>query len=712
MNSSRHSQQRTLRWVGLVGLFLLAFLPRAIHPVSRPLQWYFRSSEFMQAILNGDWAATLQSEHPGVTVMWLSGAALWGWYGLQSLAGLDAATPLETEGYAFADRVAVGVLPLALIIALSIIWGWSLLRRLFGEKVAWVGALLWAMDPFLLANSKALHLDATLSMLMILSALSMLVYLQESRLQHLVTSAALGGLAILTKISAVFLVPFLVLALVVHTMRSADHPEAKTSGVSGGLIGRSVLSALAWVLIAASLAFLLWPSLWVQPGESLDLLIGKGILSKVDPTHSLPRFHRGKTFIGDPGAGYYLDTVLYRATLLTLPFGVVGLGAVLARRWRRVLGLLLIGFVFFFFLQMSLGGRKEERYMLPVLLMWDLLAACGMVWLVDRMPIENTARVVAFGGLLALQGGVVFTHHPYYGTHYNVLLGGARAASRVLAPGEWGEGLDLAGRYVDRQVDAENGVVGTQFLANEMVAQYVRAPVHDVARVGDDADYLVFGVQYTVRGSSYPRWGELWNQTYRFREPVFVAGFSGLPYAWVHKPDAEPVIPQRVDARVGEDIRMLGYRLARREVAPDEPLLVTLYWQAKDPVERAYTVFTHLQGPDGELIAQQDNPPVAGTRPTDGWTVGALVEDPYEIELPGDVPMGEYVLSCGMYDPVTMDRLPVYRTEDENDPDPRLVLTTVRVQPQVPSWRWVLSGGWIVMIAGSLICACMGRRER
>lgn len=62
-----------------MGLFLLAFLPRALYPVSRPLQWYFRSAQFFQAILEGDWAGTLFSEHPGVTVMWLSGAALWGW---------------------------------------------------------------------------------------------------------------------------------------------------------------------------------------------------------------------------------------------------------------------------------------------------------------------------------------------------------------------------------------------------------------------------------------------------------------------------------------------------------------------------------------------------------------------------------------------------------------------------------------------------------
>lgn len=79
MNKPRLLEPDALRRWGLVCLFLLAFVPRALYPVSRSLQWYFRSSEFIQAILQGDWAGTLLAEHPGVTVMWLAGAALWAW---------------------------------------------------------------------------------------------------------------------------------------------------------------------------------------------------------------------------------------------------------------------------------------------------------------------------------------------------------------------------------------------------------------------------------------------------------------------------------------------------------------------------------------------------------------------------------------------------------------------------------------------------------
>jgi hypothetical protein len=700
------NRQRLGRWA-LVALFLLAFVPRAVHPVSRPLQWYFRSAQFFQAILQGDLAGTLFSEHPGVTVMWLSGAALWGWYGLQSLFGLDPPTPLETEGYAFADRVAVGVVPLALVVALGIVWGWFLLRRLFGQRVAWVAALLWAIDPFYLANSKALHLDATLSTLMVLSALWMLIYLREHGRRQLIASAILGGLAISTKISAVFLFPFWGLCLLIDWLLSLCNSKSPIYNLRS-----LILNLVLWALIAVFVFTALWPALWVRPVDSFGWMINEGVLLHKDDVRNQPLLYRGKLAIQDPGPRFYLDTLLFRTTFLTLPFLAVGLLALwFHAREERLSLLLLVGFALFFFVQMSLSGWKDGRYMLPILLVIDVLAACGLGWCVGRLPVGNAGRIVVITGLLVAQAVVVFSHHPYYGTHYNALLGGPKVAARVFPPAEWGEGLDQAGRYVDGQPGAENFTVGTQFLANEMLAQHVRAPIYEVRQVQDEADYLVFGVQYTMRGKTYDRWGKEWEQTYKFREPEFVASFGGIPYAWVHRSDAEPVVPQEVDAELGKAVRLVGYRLAQEEVSPGDTLVLTLYWQAEQPIAGDYTVFVHLQGSDGGLVAQQDNPPVRGTQPTSGWEPDELVEDPYEIQVPVDAAFGEYTLSAGMYDPVTVERLEAVAAGGERLPEDRVVLTNVRAQPAVPGWRWALSVVWCTFVMVGAVWAWFGRRE-
>ena len=66
------------RWLSflVLGVLLVAFLPRAIYPVSRPAQWYVRSVMFIHSVTEGAWGETVYSEHPGVTTMWLSGVAL------------------------------------------------------------------------------------------------------------------------------------------------------------------------------------------------------------------------------------------------------------------------------------------------------------------------------------------------------------------------------------------------------------------------------------------------------------------------------------------------------------------------------------------------------------------------------------------------------------------------------------------------------------
>lgn len=695
-----------------MALFLLAFVPRVAYPVSRPLQWYFRSAQFVEAILRGDLAGTLFSEHPGVMVMWLSGTAMWGWYGLQSLFGMNPPTPLETEGYAFADRVAVGVVPLALVVSLGIVWGWFLLRRLFGaqpygRRLAWIAAVLWAIDPFYLANSKALHLDATLSTLMMLSALWMLVYLRERRRRQLILSAILGGLAISTKISAIFLVPFFGFCLLVGWFLIPENAKPRMSNLTPALLG-----FFLWGLVAAAVFVALWPAFWVRPGDSIEFMIEEGILLHTGDTRSLPLLYRGTLGVQDPGPRFYLDTILFRTTFLSLPFALVGLVTLWHReREERVSFLLLADFACFFFIQMTLGGWKDGRYILPVLLALDVLAACGLAWWIGCLPTKPLGRIIAAVGLLVIQGIIVFSHHPYYGTHYNVLLGGSRTAMQVFPLAEWAEGVDQAGQYVDSQPGAEGFTVGTQFLANEMLAQHIRGSLREVHEVKEAADYLVFGVQYTMRGKTFARWGKEWEETFKFREPEFVVLIDGLPYAWVHRSGADPTIPYVTNIQMGEKIRLEGYRLAQDEVSPGDTLLLTLYWRAEQPVEKHYSVFVHLQDENGNLVAQKDNPPVRGMRPTNEWEPHVLIEDPYEVHLPSDVAHGQYVLSVGMYDSTTVERLAALDSDGNPLPDGRIVLTQVQVKPVIPWWRWALSGLWVAIVAvGTVWSWFWGRR--
>ncbi len=67
-------------------------------------------------------------------------------------------------------------------------------------------------------------------------------------------------------------------------------------------------------------------------------------------------------------------------------------------------------------------------------------------------------------------------------------------------------------------------------------------------------------------------------------------------------------------------------------------------------METSYTGFVHLLDQDGRIVAQDDQVPQQGRRPTNTWLSGEVVEDNYELRLPADLAPGRYRLVVGLYD--------------------------------------------------------------
>lgn len=137
---------------------------------------------------------------------------------------------------------------------------------------------------------------------------------------------------------------------------------------------------------------------------------------------------------------------------------------------------------------------------------------------------------------------------------------------------------------------------------------------------------------------------------------------------------SEPSHPS--DVMFNGSFRLLGYD-APDSAFPGGPLAIALYWEATAPDGRAYTVFVHLLNKDGELVAQSDGPPRAGTYPTSIWDAGERVVDERVLVLPPDLPAGRYRLLAGLYDPATGTRLPAFDLDGNRRPDDAVGFATV-----------------------------------
>ncbi len=119
-----------------------------------------------------------------------------------------------------------------------------------------------------------------------------------------------------------------------------------------------------------------------------------------------------------------------------------------------------------------------------------------------------------------------------------------------------------------------------------------------------------------------------------------------------------PPVAYPVQARVGDVATLLGV-----DVAPGltlrygDPFTVTLIWRAEAGATGTdLTVFTHLVGADGGIIAQHDGKPVGGLRPTGGWLSGEILSDPHVLTWQRAY-TGLATLRLGLYDAATGARV-------------------------------------------------------
>jgi hypothetical protein len=239
--------------------------------------------------------------------------------------------------------------------------------------------------------------------------------------------------------------------------------------------------------------------------------------------------------------------------------------------------------------------------------------------------------------------------------------------------------LDIAADYLNGLSTSLLLVVGTQ--VDESFTRYFRGKT--VPMTDDKVDYLVFARNWVVRGMNAWAWQDLW-EIYRTRTPKLIISFDDVPYVWVYK--VGPVIDDTtyaypVYADVGQDFRLLGYDLEPAHVQPGETVRLTLYWEAvhKPAGDHAYTVFTHLIDPAGQMRGQKDNQPQGGMYPTYLWDKGERLQDTYDLTVAPDAPPGDYQIAVGMYDRPTLERLPITDQNGSPLPDARLLIAGPQV---------------------------------
>ena len=414
--------EKSRTWLIAAFLFVVALLPR-IFGLSRFLtsdentNIFFAGSNVIAAFLRGDLRGTYWHFYPGVTMSWLDAIGMSGQYLLDTLR---TSPPPFTE-YIYGDILALLVanrLPYAILTALAVPAIFLLARQVLPNRVALLGALFMAFDPFYLAHSRVAHGDAPVAVFMSISALTFYIYARH-HLQlvaaaptdslpsphplspfiihhssftslYLIASAVLGGLAALTKAPGQFMALFVIGASIIFALlelnQSRHHVPPTTSYVPRILL-HWLTVIIAWGMISLVVFILLWPSMWVDPLGTLRQMLDE-TFGKVNEGHLV--YFLGQPTL-NPGPWFYPYVIPFRLTPIILIGCVLSLGfyvvkakaeaqtldrfpnlnaqlATLTFLWLFVLSLLLFG---------NLSPKKQDRYLLPLFPFLNLIAAIG-----------------------------------------------------------------------------------------------------------------------------------------------------------------------------------------------------------------------------------------------------------------------------------------------------------------------------------------------
>ena len=613
--------------------------------------WYQRSAQFLQGLTGGDLSQTVQTGHPGVTTMWAGSVGLALHYLQSALSGetLSAFAARMTLTPVDLNTLRLLRLPIALVSAAAAAVSFALGRQLWGTQAALIGAGLLAFEPFFLAHSRALHHDALATDFSIIAVLSWLLYLKESRNRFLFISGMSTTLAILSKISSLFLLGFAGLTLLprLWQMRRASGAE-RWRPISPWF-------KLAGVVILTAL--FVWPALWFSPAQVWETIWGFFLHER--GAHANGSFFMGQP-VPDPGFFFYPLGLLFILSPLTLAgilLAALGLGGDWRKQrrgesvgqdslWAGWLFLYAILFVLF----ISFIGKKQSRYALPAAAAFDILAGWGwyrlvFVWLIPKV---NGSKLAYLLSSLLIGGQLAFAlpTAPYYATFYNPLLGGAPAAQKRILIGR-GEGLEQAAQYVQSQSALEKPTVSTWYGTTVKILFGQTAYVKDVAHPHFilESDYVFFYINQLQRRRPN---AAILDYVQKHLTLLHTISLAGIDYVHIYQGKAidHPTDTFAPQNGLAGKVKLAGFELEETPTAGAVTPL-SLYWlnNGMKPGEHFYVRLTDSLEQDWAWGACQSDPAFGDAA---AWQEDDIIESECQLAVYPGTPPGNYLLRAGV----------------------------------------------------------------
>ena len=343
--------------------------------------WHSRSNIFWEKMLSLDFSGLIQSAQPGITVYWFTGFMMkfinfdfsdvskriaekealgMNFNDVMNVNDYAVYNAYETISFAFNT-------PLFLLLVIFYISFYYLLRKLgFNKIIAYFSLLFLTTNIFI--TYWTTPSDKMLYIFMTLSFLTFLVYIsnRNKAKKYLFASAILGAWAVLSKLTALFLLPFFVLTSIFYVW-SLNKEKIKLM----------IKDCFYWGLIFIFICVIFLPTIITNPEEVSELVFGTNTIGENYSARNYfgSLFEYSKTFIpaicGSPGAPLFFIAYFvlrskkkYRDIFAALP--------------KKHLQIIVVYLILFIIMIILLSKNRDARFMFPSFIIMNIIAATGL----------------------------------------------------------------------------------------------------------------------------------------------------------------------------------------------------------------------------------------------------------------------------------------------------------------------------------------------
>lgn len=394
-----------------ISIFLVSVLIRfyylgyeSINPDA--VNWHYRCQQFANGLKYFQLEKTYPHYHPGVTLCYVMSFPT------------EIYKQITNQVYNSSTYLSFNFInSLFLVIIISILIAYISAQLSFRDGI--IFSIIINLEPFFFGNSKLIHLDVLLSLLLFLGFLFFKKYLEDESSKYLYIISIFLALSFLTKSVAVIFLPI----FIIGTFLLSKKNKFKNT----------------LVLFASTIFFvyLLFPALWISPVDTMLRIFKEADRVGVRTGHS--QYFLGDYYdeTQDPGILFYPVAILIKFS----PLLVVGILLLLLDTYKfietkvslkKLLSFEVVMFLgyLFYFIVITYSDKKIDRYLLIL-----------FPPLIYYLTTKFNQHIKAFVALLVINLISMIYFAPFQFLYYSPVLLNYSNVNNLIAQKSFGMGI-------------------------------------------------------------------------------------------------------------------------------------------------------------------------------------------------------------------------------------------------------------------------------